>query len=51
MTKIEISIVCPSCGNDVELKLIGGQYQNSFRGNCLCGSEWLLIDVTEDGYP
>ena len=36
------------CGRGVVLKLIGGQYQYSYQGECKCGREWLLEDLTED---
>jgi hypothetical protein len=36
------------CGRIVALKLIGGQYQYTWQGDCLCGRKWELEDVSEN---
>ena len=41
---------CPSCGNKIALELIGGQYQDEYRGNCDCGRKWFLKELTEAFY-
>lgn len=47
MKNRRIIIKC-KCGNELYLKLIGGQYQYSYRENCACGRDWLLEDLSED---
>jgi len=45
--KQQITIKC-RCGRVRNLELIGGQFQNSYIGDCICGRRWLLEDLTED---
>mgnify|MGYP001612241398 FL=1 len=45
--KNRMTIIC-TCGKKVILKLIGGQYQDSYIGNCKCGCRWLLEDVAAE---
>ena len=33
------------CGKDVVLRLLGGQYQDSYVGRCTCKKGWLLSDM------
>jgi len=42
-----ITIVCPVCGSQVVLELIGGQDQNSYSGRCECGQRWVLAGDSE----
>ena len=42
----EIAIVC-NCGRVIELKLVGGQYQDSWQGDCECGCKWNLDEISE----
>ncbi len=42
------TIIC-ICKKAVILKLIGGQYQYTWKGECSCGREWLLEDLSEGG--
>lgn len=44
-----IEIPCASCSMTVTLVLIGGQYQNSYQGNCAhCNEYWLLCSGEDD---
>ena len=40
----EISIRC-QCKKDATLRLIGGQYKDSYAGRCVCGKGWFLADL------
>ncbi|GIV22018.1 MAG: hypothetical protein KatS3mg023_3769 [Armatimonadota bacterium] len=43
-----IIITCP-CGSQVQLELVGGQYQNTYDGECpRCGTRWELTNVTAE---
>lgn len=42
----KIAIKC-LCGEEVELEVIGGQYQDDYRGDCKCGRKWILSETTE----
>lgn len=37
-----------TCGSEVSLVPVGGQYQNSWRGVCVCGRMWDVTDYRED---
>lgn len=39
-----VSIRC-RCRKDITLRLLGGQYQDSYAGRCTCGKGWLLTDL------
>ena len=41
-----IRVVC-ICGRTLAVELIGGQYQNTYDGECECGRKWSLIELTE----
>lgn len=43
-TRITIKCVC---GRDVDLKVIGGQYQTTYQGQCECGRKWSLEEQSE----
>ena len=43
----EKTVVC-ECGKIVILKLVGGQYQNSYINSCSCGRKWVLDDLSEN---
>jgi hypothetical protein len=47
MDNQQMLIKC-KCGNKLAIKLIGGQYQYSYQGSCICGREWFLEDLSED---
>lgn len=48
-TKEKKTITC-QCGKDVQLRLVGGQYQHSYSGTCgKCGITWRLQSVPEEG--
>lgn len=42
----EMTIECV-CGKEVTFELIGGQYQEEYRGDCECGRRWSLKELTE----
>jgi len=42
----KITIRC-ACGKEVILVIVGGQYQDEYRGNCDCGCEWFLKELSE----
>ena len=42
----KITIKC-LCGREVKLEVIGGQYQNDYRGDCECNRKWVLSETTE----
>ena len=42
----EPKVVC-LCGREVELELIGGQYQTTWIGRCECGRVWSLEEMSE----
>jgi len=33
------------CGRDVIVRLLGGQYQDSYAGRCTCRKGWFLTDL------
>lgn len=35
------------CSREVTLKVIGGQYQDEYTGDCECGRKWLLKELSE----
>ena len=35
------------CGKEVDLELIGSQYQDTYQGNCECGRKWLLEELSK----
>lgn len=35
------------CGRKVVLEIYGGQYQSEYRGDCECGREWVLTEISE----
>jgi len=41
-----ITIKC-LCGRKVTLEIIGGQYQNTYHGDCECGREWALEEQSK----
>ena len=41
-----IPVIC-NCGREIKLELMGGQYQNSWQGNCECGCKWNLDEISE----
>lgn len=45
--RLQVWMSC-QCGNEIALKLVGGQYQYSYRGTCACGRDWLLEDLSKD---
>ena len=40
----ELLVRC-NCGKDVILRLLGGQYQDSYVGRCTCHKGWRLEDL------
>ncbi len=44
--KSKMIIKC-SCGREVVLEIYGGQYQTEYRGDCECGREWVLTEISE----
>ena len=42
----EIRIKC-LCGREVNLKMVGGQYQNTYQEECECGRKWSLEEQSE----
>lgn len=43
-TKVTIKCLC---GKEIELKILGGQYQDEYQGDCECGRKWLLKELSE----
>jgi len=41
----KVKIQC-LCGNEAILELIGGQYQNTYQGKCVCGRMWSLDELS-----
>ncbi|MBL7075525.1 hypothetical protein ISS37_09850 [candidate division KSB1 bacterium] len=41
-----ITIRC-LCGREVILKLVGGQYQDTYQAECDCGRKWSLEEQSE----
>lgn len=41
-----ITIMC-ICGRTIAVEVIGGQYQNTYYGECKCGRKWSLEELTE----
>lgn len=35
------------CGKKIILKVVGGQYQNTYQGDCYCGRKWSLEEQSE----
>lgn len=42
----EVTLKC-LCGSEVTLKLVGGQYQDTYQGECECGRKWYLEEQSE----
>ncbi len=42
----EVIIKC-LCGKEVVLEVEGGQYPNTYNGDCKCGRKWTLTELTE----
>ena len=42
---LEIPFFC-TCGNEIKLKPIGGQYQYSWQNECECGKFWYLENLS-----
>jgi hypothetical protein len=36
-----------SCGREIMLEIVGGQYQDTYEGKCRCGRKWVLTDISE----
>lgn len=36
-----------TCGKELTLDIIGGQYQDEYGGDCECGRKWLLKELSE----
>lgn len=34
------------CGREVVLEIYGGQYQTEYSGDCECGREWVLTEIS-----
>jgi len=43
-TKVRIKCLC---GRKVTLEIVGGQYQNTYQGECECGRKWSLEEQSE----
>lgn len=43
---LEVKIKC-LCNREVNLVIIGGQYQNTYQGDCDCGRKWSLEEQSE----
>lgn len=48
MTKVPEKTITCECGKEITLKLVGGQYQDSYIKNCVCGRKWILEDLSEN---
>jgi len=35
------------CGREVTLEIVGGQYQNTYQGECECDWKWSLDEQSE----
>ena len=42
----DITIKC-LCGREITLEIIGGQYQNTYQGECECSRKWSLEEQSE----
>lgn len=42
----KMSLKC-LCGRQIELELVGGQYQTTYEGECPCGRVWQLEEISE----
>ena len=42
----EVTIKC-LCGKEVVLEVEGGQYPNTYNGDCKCSRKWTLTELTE----
>lgn len=42
----KVTVKC-ICGKEVDLELIGGQYQDEYRADCECGRKWFLKELSE----
>lgn len=42
----KITIKC-RCGREVVLEVYGGQYQDEYRGDCICGRKWVLTEISQ----
>ncbi len=43
-TKVTIKCLC---GREITLELVGGQYQDTYYGECDCGRKWSLEEQSE----
>lgn len=41
-----VTIKC-LCGREVNLKMVGGQYQNAYQEECECGCKWSLEEQSK----
>ena len=41
----KVKIQC-RCGKETILELIGGQYQDTYQGKCVCGRIWSLDELS-----
>jgi hypothetical protein len=44
--KTVITLKC-SCGREITLEIVGGQYQDTYDGECKCGRKWVLTETSE----
>lgn len=35
------------CGRRITLEIVGGQYQDTYEGECKCGRKWVLTEISE----
>lgn len=42
----EVIIKC-LCGKELKLDVEGGQYPNTYNGDCECDRKWTLTELTE----
>ena len=35
------------CGREIILEVVGGQYQNTYHSDCVCGCKWALEEQSE----
>jgi hypothetical protein len=41
----KVKIQC-LCGKEAMLEIIGGQYQDTYQGKCICGRIWSLDELS-----
>jgi len=41
-----VTIKC-LCGREITLEIVGGQYQDTYDGECKCGCKWVLTEISE----